>query len=725
MLFLLGRSHLGFAISRSRLPLVNSLAHRQLSMRSSTNNSEDTARLKALQEYQIVDSPSETLFDDITQLASEICHAPISLISFVEKDRQWFKSALGVSLTQTPRSHSFCAHAILAPAEVFVVRDATQDDRFSDNPLVTGEPYIRFYAGAPLVTDQGVALGSLCVLDTRPRELRDAQLDSLTALSRQVVSQLESRRNYRLLSEAATKLKLQKERSQSILDHVPAYVFHKDTTNRILSVNKAVADSLGLSIDQIEGRMSGELYPDHAEEYYQDDLEVIVSKKPKLGIVEVLEGDGQTRWISTDKIPIANQQGDVESLLVVATDITALKNVEASLLESKKLLSAANEALEQRVELKTQQLAASHALYEDLYHSAPDMFVSVDPKSTTIVECNATLLSELGYSRDELIGHPVTKLYHPSGTSKHELVLRAFRERGEVRNQEITLARSDGSPIEVSLNVSAVRNERGNIVASRSVCRDITEIKRLERESQQHLNQVAHLARVAMMNEMATGLAHEINQPLNAIKNYAKGTLRRLEEPKPDIGSLPAVFEQIATNADRAAQLIARLRRYVKPSGKRSTRADASALVTRAAEMIKHEVSHHDCAIRVRTIGEPATVGCDKVQIEQVLINLMLNAVEATADKASDRSYVDVNIRQIDDKWLRIAVEDNGPGLASDQEVKIFDAFYTTKATGLGMGLAICRTIVEAHGGKLEVLENSTDGLTMALDLPLRTPQAS
>jgi|tagenome__1003787_1003787.scaffolds.fasta_scaffold20987992_1 two-component system NtrC family sensor kinase len=163
----------------------------------------DGARVAALEKYAILDSEPEQAFDDLTQLASYVCNTPIALISLVDEDRQWFKSKIGLQVCETPRQVAFCSVAIQQP-DVMVVPDTLQDERFRDNPLVVSEPRIRFYAGAPLINEDGYALGTLCVIDQRPREISQEQKEALQALSRLVLAQLEFRRNLRLLKEALT-----------------------------------------------------------------------------------------------------------------------------------------------------------------------------------------------------------------------------------------------------------------------------------------------------------------------------------------------------------------------------------------------------------------------------------------------------------------------------------------------------------------------------------------
>jgi GAF domain-containing protein len=163
----------------------------------------DAARVAALQKYDILDSEPEKAFDDLALLASYICKTPIAWISLIDEDRQWFKSKIGVAVAETPRDIAFCNVAIQQP-DVFVVPDTLLDDRFRNNPLVVSDPRIRFYAGAPLISEEGYALGTLCVVDRRPREFTTEQQEALKALSRLVLAQMEFRRNLILLKEALT-----------------------------------------------------------------------------------------------------------------------------------------------------------------------------------------------------------------------------------------------------------------------------------------------------------------------------------------------------------------------------------------------------------------------------------------------------------------------------------------------------------------------------------------
>lgn len=224
--------------------------------------SNEADRLAYLHSLDILDSPREQSFDDLVQLASSICTTPVGVVTLIDGDRQWFKSCLGLDATETPRDIAFCAHAILKPDQLMIVEDARIDPRFADHPLVTGEPHIRFYAGAPLVTSAGFPLGTLCVVDYEPRQLTASQVRSLELLARQVANLIQ-------LREVNLELKKEKEKLSMLYSQAPLAIILNDCIDAMfLDCNPEFARMLGYPFEQILRLSYGDITP---EEYREAD----------------------------------------------------------------------------------------------------------------------------------------------------------------------------------------------------------------------------------------------------------------------------------------------------------------------------------------------------------------------------------------------------------------------------------------------------------------------
>ncbi|MGH9336109.1 MAG: histidine kinase dimerization/phospho-acceptor domain-containing protein, partial [Vicinamibacteria bacterium] len=210
----------------------------------------EAARLEALAAYAILDTPPEQALDDLTRVAAHILDVPMAVVSLVDEARQWFKSTVGLDVRETPREYAFCAHAILGN-DVMIVRDALRDERFADNPLVTSYPQIRFYAGAPLLTEDGYALGTLCLADRIPRELSPEQVELLRALARQVVSRLEERRKVAALTRAVVERDLAQEELDRFFDVSIDMLCLADFGYHFTRVNPAFTSTLGYAAEEM------------------------------------------------------------------------------------------------------------------------------------------------------------------------------------------------------------------------------------------------------------------------------------------------------------------------------------------------------------------------------------------------------------------------------------------------------------------------------------------
>lgn len=243
----------------------------------------EAERLYELNSFSILDTLSETDYDNLTAIASEICDTPISVISLIDSKRQWFKSHHGLDATETPREYAFCAHAINEPNKILLVPDARIDNRFHDNPLVTGDPLVIFYAGVPLISDEGFPLGTLCVIDHKPKKLSEKQLNSLSALSNQVMNLLNLRKNKIKLEKALANLEDRNVNLEKFA-HVAAHdlkspligissltkVFSEKYTSNIDAKGKKMLDVIENASNKLRGLIDGLLENSKSDELLKD-----------------------------------------------------------------------------------------------------------------------------------------------------------------------------------------------------------------------------------------------------------------------------------------------------------------------------------------------------------------------------------------------------------------------------------------------------------------------
>jgi PAS domain S-box-containing protein len=604
-------------------------------------------RLAALGGYRILDTTPEEAFDELARLASSICDTPIALVSLVDATRQWFKARVGIDATETPRAGSFCDHAIIDD-DLFIVEDAALDPRFRTNALVTGDPNIRFYAGAPLVSPDGHNLGTLCVIDKRPRGLNDDQCTALRALARQVMMQLELRRQIAERTNAERVL-------DRFFDLSIDLLCIAGMDGRFRRLNPAFETVLGYTREELMVRP----FLDYV---HPDDRGVTAVELDRLRRGEktvqfenrYICKDGSIRYFAWTASPAI----DDRLIYAAARDVTGAKMAEEAL---------------RRSEGRTRSII-DNALGGVITVNSRGTIESVNPAAELMFGCAAP----------ELVGRELAGLMEEEHVLRDGVgrvsVVRARRCNGETFACELSLFEFDGG------------DERRHFAAH---LLDITERQEVDR----------------LKRDFVSTVSHELRTPLTSIR----GSLGLLGAGV--MGDLPPETRQLVTVAERNCVRLIALINEILDFDKLESGGVAMELrptplqriLERSVETLRSFAEQEGVAIEVQK--SDATVLADEKRITQVLVNLLSNAV-----KYSERGGVVTVSAATRGDQLEISVVDRGRGIARDKLKKVFERFHQIDSSdarakpGAGLGLAICKAIVEKHGGTIDVASREGEG---------------
>ena len=283
-----------------------------------------------------------------------------------------------------------------------------------------------------------------------------------------------------------------------------------------------------------------------------------------------------------------------------------------------------------------------------------------------------------------------------------------------------TFTNSAGKSVDHRIDWNYLRDDNGDVTGEVAIIADITRQRQAEKDARQRLSQLAHAERMFTMSQMASGLAHELNQPLAAIANFAQACRYRiLESTLKDRDKILESIEQISLQADRAGQIIRRLRDFIRCADSTRSQENINDLVDNVVSLMEIEARPHNIRLETVLAAELPKVAVDRVQIEQVITNLAKNALDAARDLSPELRSVTLRTEINAEKMLQVSVIDAGKGIAIDKLNQVFEPFYTTKQSGMGLGLSISRSIVEAHAGRLEAVRNADKGMTFRFALPV------
>ena len=574
---------------------------------------DESGRIQELIDYKILDTPPEQAFDNLTRIASTICDSRIALVTLIDQERQWFKSKHGLDVSETSRDISFCSHAILDKS-LMIVEDALSDERFTHNPLVQDDPHIRFYAGAPLITNNGHHLSTLCVIDSEPRTLTDEQSSLLKILGDAVVDQLELRRIAIAHGQALSSSRTAMERHDgSLVTHI--------------------------------GRESSD---------FIEDIQTITEASSRtLGVARV------SVWLFSD-------------------DRTKIECIDLY----KESDQSHNDGLTLKIE------------------DYPDYFQAIE--------------SGRYIAADDALTHSATRAFADSYLPQFNIAsmldstIRIGGETiGVVCHEHVGKPRK-WSPEETLFS--------GSIADAIGHALEVRQRKEILQEKEDLEQQYLHAQKLQSIGQLTSGIAHDFNNLLTPIIGYSQLCLKNKN------GRVEYI-QEIEKAGYRATALIRQIMGYSRSDDPNPTVCDLNEVVMNFSKMLERIIGE-DVHMDILLTSDACYVHIDEGQIEQVIMNLVVNARDAMPHgghlKISTRIQALENGQQVE-----LSVKDAGAGIDPEVLPYVFDPFFTTKkkGRGTGLGLATCYDIVKKCSGDITVESQKDKGTIFRIALPLSKQQ--
>ncbi|WP_186647252.1 PAS domain-containing protein [Fluviispira vulneris] len=639
--------------------------------------SNEDARLEELYSFQILDSEADEQIDAITEIAFYITQVPIVLVSLIDKDRQWFKSKIGIHVTETPREISFCAHTI-QQKEIFIVENALIDERFKNNPLVKSDPNITFYAGVPLTTSKGFNIGTLCIIDTKTRNLEKQQILILKKLAKQIIVLFEQNKKNLELQTIENRLNLS-------LSTAKMGVWEWDFIDDVLIWDKSMYQLYEISENDFSGAADAWgkiLHPDDLKKSLEHVKNSIENKENIDYEFRVILPSKKIKYIQTKAHLILNSKGDPVKFYGINFDITKEK---ISKIEADKLRYALNSSA----------------------------IISATDANGIITFVNDKFSDTSLYSKEELIGKShkiVNSGYHPK-----EFFSELWKtiKSGKIWQGEICNRKKNGDIYWVSSYIIPFKNDLNIIDQYISIRYEITEKKSTEK-------QLIQSAKMSSLGEMSSGIAHEIKNPLAIISGKASLLLAKIKNGnKIDQNDLEKKLEEIQNTCGRIARIIKGLSNFSRDS------ADDPFMKVKVSNIIENALAISnerlkDKLIEIFVTGDiNCEISCRESQITQVLLNLLNNSYDALENITEKWVEIDVK-NDLENKKIIISVTDSGNGIDDKIKNNIMQPFFTTKelGKGTGLGLSISKEIVENHGGKF-YLDTNNKNTKFILEFPI------
>ncbi len=649
-------------------------------------------RLKALYDYDLLDTEAEEDLDGLTKLAAFVCGTPISLISLIDKDRQWFKSDYGLGAEETARDIAFCHHAIM-DTKVFEVEDAMADERFKNNPLVQGSPDIRFYAGAPLTTPDGFNIGTLCVIDKKTSKLSKEQTDALEVIAAEVMSRLESRRQNKVVLAINNKALAAFEELEKAQVEIDA------NERRFTNIAANTPDLIYQFFVNAEGKASFPYASPAIETIFELKAEDV--KEDATPLVGLTAPEDLARFQQT----VATSAEKMEAFTYEGKFITLSGKVKFVRAQSKPEYQDGgimwNGTMVDITELKNAEQEVSNAL--EMQKIINDSMIIAQ--------------RELAKKNDQL------------GKSEEEM--RQIMERQLEANEQLMMAEKK---IKTALNSELESKE---------------ELERTYGTLKDAQSQLVHSEKMASLGQLTAGIAHEINNPINFVYNgidtlkmsldelleivekYAEldkaedkeKVLREVQALKRQLsygdllGDINSLVGDIKKGAVRTMEIVKGLRVFSRLDEEEKKFANIGECLDATLTLLQNKFKGR---VEVKKYYDDTMkeINCYPGQLNQVFMNIINNAIQAISEDRKDGVVTIYTETQQENVVIRI--KDNGVGMSEQVKKRVFEPFFTTKAVGVGTGLGMSITfgIIEKHNGQIFVNSEEGKGTEFVIQIP-------
>jgi two-component system sensor kinase FixL len=483
------------------------------------------------------------------------------------------------------------------------------------------------------------------------------------------------------------------DRYRQLVEKSPDFISRHTPDELIfIDVNPAVEKILGYQSSELIGTSANALFhPDDVDSWKRWNSNVTYNEGVHTTTYRLRHKNGDYIWVETTSRTIRDPDTDkLEEIICVSRDVSERMHAEYDLTRLARVVEASSELV----------LFCNSDLQIDYLNEAAIRTMNIDKARFPTLHLDE-LMSRDNYRQ---VQHQIIPEVLKTGNWRGEILLKPQSMEGRIA---------------VIQQIIPHRGDNGQLQYFSVIGRDITDQKKAEEEARQHQLEMAHISRLMSVGEMASGLAHEINQPLAAIFNYSRGSLRRIEEGSmTELEQVTQALQLISRQAMRAADIIKRLRSFVKKTEYQRMDFSINAVCEEIAQFLEQEALNNGIRYHFRLDDSLPVIHADKVQIEQVMLNLIRNAIEAYRQCETRQKTITIQtIRK--PGQLNIRVQDDATGISPDQLEDLFEPFYTSKESGLGMGLSISRTIIEAHGGRLWAESDGNSGTTFTIRLPL------